>query len=366
MKCPRCHNRAIGLLGWFRHSLFQESGRQHACQSCGAQHAKWHGRCPDCGQWDSLVEETYDPPSAPRTPTGKGRGAAGLAARLPATQDEKPRRLSEIDAEASPRIASGEGELDRVLGGGFVPGSVVLLGGDPGIGKSTLALQVAGRLAAEGHSVLYVSGEESAEQIRLRAERLSGLGDSLQVMTSTRVESLADPWKQLAPSFVVIDSIQTIQTDAIESAAGSVAQVRESASQLAATAKKVGSVLLLIGHVTKDGTLAGPRVLEHLVDVVLTFEGDRAHAFRLLRAAADCSARLAISSLPSTWMFRPRIAKPKYRSKPVSLRSRHRFKPLPDCSAPMADSIPGCRWRSRWNSPHRSDRSRRRERRARP
>jgi DNA repair protein RadA/Sms len=163
----------------------------------------------------------------------------------------------------------------------------VLLGGDPGIGKSTLALQVAGGLAAEGHSVLYVSGEESAEQIRLRAERLSGLGDSLQVMTSTRVESLADPWQQLAPSFVVIDSIQTIQTDAIESAAGSVAQVRESASQLAATAKKVGSVLLLIGHVTKDGTLAGPRVLEHLVDVVLTFEGDRAHAFRLLRAAKN-------------------------------------------------------------------------------
>jgi DNA repair protein RadA/Sms len=206
---------------------------------------------------------------------------------VPPAGDHKPRRLSEIDSEASPRLASGSGELDRVLGGGFVPGSVVLLGGDPGIGKSTLALQIAGRLAASGHSVLYVSGEESAEQIRLRAERLPGLGGALQVLTTTRVEALAEPWKDLAPGFVVVDSIQTIQTDSIESAAGSVAQVRESAAELAATAKRVGSVLLLIGHVNKEGSLAGPRVLEHLVDVVLTFEGDRAHAFRLLRAAKN-------------------------------------------------------------------------------
>jgi DNA repair protein RadA/Sms len=206
---------------------------------------------------------------------------------VPAAADDKPRRLSEIDADASPRISSGTAELDRVLGGGFVPGSVVLLGGDPGIGKSTLALQVAGGLAATGRSVLYVSGEESAEQIRLRAERLPSLGDSLQVMTSTQVEALAGPWSELAPTLVVVDSIQTIQTSAIESSAGSVAQVRESAAQLSATAKRAGSVLLLIGHVTKDGTLAGPRVLEHLVDVVLTFEGDRAHAFRLLRAAKN-------------------------------------------------------------------------------
>lgn len=201
--------------------------------------------------------------------------------------DGKPRRLSEIDAEASPRLASGAGELDRVLGGGFVPGSVILLGGDPGIGKSTLALQVAGGLAAAGRSVLYVSGEESAEQIRLRAERLPGLGGSLQVLTTTRVEDLADPWKALSPELVVVDSIQTIQTDALDSAAGSVAQVRESAAQLAATAKRLGAVLLLIGHVTKEGSLAGPRVLEHLVDVVLTFEGDRQHAFRLLRASKN-------------------------------------------------------------------------------
>jgi DNA repair protein RadA/Sms len=256
----------------------------HTCQACGAQHPRWHGRCPDCGQWDSLVEETY---AAPASREGRGRGADGLAALVPAEADGKPRRLAEIDADASPRISSGQGELDRVLGGGFVPGSVVLLGGDPGIGKSTLALQVAGGLAAGGHSVLYVSGEESAEQIRLRAERLPGVGGGLQVMTSTKVEALAGPWKELGPAFVVIDSIQTLQTEAIESAAGSVAQVRESAAQLAATAKRAGSVLLVIGHVTKDGHLAGPRVLEHLVDVVLTFEGDRAHAFRLLRAVKN-------------------------------------------------------------------------------
>ena len=142
----------------------------HACQACGAQHPRWHGRCPDCGQWDSLVEETV----APARSQGGGRGAEGLAALVPASEDGKPRRLAEIDTDASPRLGSGEGELDRVLGGGFVPGSVVLLGGDPGIGKSTLALQVAGGLAAAGHSVLYVSGEESAEQIRLRAERCAG------------------------------------------------------------------------------------------------------------------------------------------------------------------------------------------------
>ena len=258
----------------------------HACQSCGAQHPQWHGRCPDCGQWDSLVEETYAPSSAGGFGSSK-RHSGGLAAQIPAADDQKPRRLSEILPDANPRISSGSLELDRVLGGGFVRGSVVLLGGDPGIGKSTLALQVAGGLAAEGESVLYVSGEESGEQIRLRAERLPGLGGALQILTTTRVEALAEPWRDLSPRLVVVDSIQTIQTDAIDSAAGSVAQVRESASQLAATAKRAGSILLLVGHVTKDGSLAGPRVLEHLVDVVLTFEGDRAHAFRLLRASKN-------------------------------------------------------------------------------
>ncbi|MFP6656436.1 MAG: DNA repair protein RadA, partial [Myxococcota bacterium] len=232
----------------------------------------------------SLVEETYAP-VAERS--GSRSRPQGLAAQIPATDDQKPRRLSEISPDANARLASGSPELDRVLGGGFVPGSVILLGGDPGIGKSTLALQVAGGLAAAGQSVLYVSGEESAEQIRLRAERLPEVGGALQVLTATRVEALAEPLRDLAPDFVVVDSIQTISTDTVDSAAGSVAQVRESASQLAAAAKRAGSVLLLVGHVTKDGSLAGPRVLEHLVDVVLTFEGDRAHAFRLLRASKN-------------------------------------------------------------------------------
>ncbi|HEB89118.1 MAG TPA: DNA repair protein RadA [Deltaproteobacteria bacterium] len=260
----------------------------HACQACGAQHPQWHGRCPDCGQWDSLVEETWSPGAGSGAIAAADRGGSGRSSLVASSLDDgKPRPLAEIDVAACPRIPTGSKELDRVLGGGFVPGSVVLLGGDPGIGKSTLALQVAGRLAAEGQSVLYVSGEESAEQIRLRAERLPGVGGALQILASTRVEALAAPWRELEPGLVVVDSIQTIQTDAVESAAGSVAQVRESASRLAATAKQLGSVLLLVGHVTKDGSLAGPRVLEHLVDVVLTFEGDRAHAFRLLRAAKN-------------------------------------------------------------------------------
>ncbi len=261
----------------------------YVCQSCGAHHPQWHGRCSDCGEWESLVEQAVATKYDAKNDT-EGAAASwdnGLAGRLSARSDEKPRRLFEIDADSNPLISSGTAELDRVLGGGFVPGSVVLLGGDPGIGKSTLALQVAGGLAATGTSVLYVSGEESAEQIRLRAQRLPSLGGSLQVMTTTRVEALAVPWSELAPSLVVVDSIQTIQTEAIESAAGSLAQVRESAAQLAAAAKRAGTVLLLIGHVTKDGSLAGPRALEHLVDVVLTFEGDRAHAFRLLRAAKN-------------------------------------------------------------------------------
>jgi len=206
----------------------------------------------------------------------------------PAPQVERapgrPRALGEIDPTALPRLATGLGELDRVLGGGFVPGSVVLLGGEPGVGKSTLALQAAARLQKTGGGVLYVSGEESPEQIRLRAERLPEACDGVRVVAETRVEALAEPWRRQRPALVLVDSIQTMRCERVESAAGSVAQVRESAAVLAATAKLHDTVLWLVGHVTKDGQLAGPRVLEHLVDVVLAFEGDRQHAFRLLRA----------------------------------------------------------------------------------
>jgi DNA repair protein RadA/Sms len=195
--------------------------------------------------------------------------------------------LREVDPSAAPRIATGVAELDRVLGSGLVPGSVVLLGGEPGIGKSTLSLQLACGLAGAGAPVLYVTGEESLEQVRLRAERLGAIPPGVLALSETRVEALAEPWRSLRPRLVLVDSIQTLRTDRVESAPGSVAQVRESAALLASTAKTHGTALVLVGHVTKEGLLAGPRVLEHLVDVVLTFEGDREHAFRLLRATKN-------------------------------------------------------------------------------
>jgi DNA repair protein RadA/Sms len=200
-----------------------------------------------------------------------------------ATGDAKPRRLAEIDADAVPRLETGIAELDRVLGGGLVPGSVVLLAGEPGVGKSTLALQLAAGLPS-GRPVLYVAGEESPEQIRLRADRLPRLPEALVVLAETRVEALAAPWREAQPQLVLVDSVQTLRSERVESAPGSVAQVRECAALLAATAKAHGAALVLVGHVTKEGAIAGPRVLEHLVDVVLQLEGDRFHAFRLLRA----------------------------------------------------------------------------------
>jgi DNA repair protein RadA/Sms len=195
--------------------------------------------------------------------------------------------LHAIEASAAPRFETGIAELDRVLGGGLVPGSVVLLGGEPGVGKSTLALQLAGRVQAGRSAVLYVTGEESVEQLRLRAQRLRDVPGEVLVLAETRVEALVEPWREARPDLVVIDSIQALHSDRVESAPGSVAQVRESAALLAGTAKANAAALVLIGHVTKEGVLAGPRVLEHLVDSVLTLEGDRSHAYRLLRASKN-------------------------------------------------------------------------------
>jgi DNA repair protein RadA/Sms len=244
-----------------------------ACSECGAQQPKWMGRCPECGAWSSLVEEQLGAaPAAPLDPLGEARPMSGA----------KPQRLGEVDPAGLPRLGTGIPEVDRVLGGGLVPGSVVLLAGEPGVGKSTLALQLAAGLAPA--PVLYVSGEESPEQIRLRADRLPELPERLAVLAETRVEALSAPWRELGPALVVVDSIQTLRSERIESAPGSVAQVRESAAWLAAAAKRQGAALVLVGHVTKEGAIAGPRVLEHLVDVVLHFEGDRDHTFRLLRA----------------------------------------------------------------------------------
>jgi len=216
------------------------------------------------------------PADAPRDLLGaRGRSAAGAV-----------RVLGDITTDATPRIETGIPELDRVLGGGLVPASVVLIGGEPGVGKSTLSLQLAARLAKSGR-FLYVTGEESPEQLRLRAERLPEMPTDMLVLAETRVEQIGGPWQERDPAVVLIDSIQTLRTDRVESAPGSVAQVRECAALLAATAKAHGAALILIGHVTKEGQLAGPRVLEHLVDVVLNFEGDRGQAFRILRASKN-------------------------------------------------------------------------------
>ncbi len=242
-----------------------------ACSECGAQQPRWLGRCPECGGWSTLVEERAIAAAEPRE----------LLAREP--HAAKPRRLAEIDAEAVPRLESGIAELDRVLGGGLVPGSVVLLAGEPGVGKSTLALQLAAGIQSS-RPVLYVAGEESPEQIRLRANRLASLPEALVVLPETCVEAIAEPWRETQPSLVLVDSVQTLRSERVESAPGSVAQVRECAALLAATAKAHGTALVLVGHVTKEGAIAGPRVLEHLVDVVLALEGDGFHAFRLLRA----------------------------------------------------------------------------------
>ncbi|HIG71707.1 MAG TPA: DNA repair protein RadA [Myxococcales bacterium] len=265
----------------------------YSCSHCGTQHPQWLGRCHDCGKWGTLEEEVFSPNAAKDAIPSAARNLLGVSA--PASHaSEKIRILGEIEPGDHTRLSSGIGELDRVLGGGFVPGSVVLLGGEPGVGKSTLALQLAARVdaasvqAGEGtRNVLYISGEESPEQVRLRAERLEEQGDGVAILAETRVEAFAEAWRDLQPKLVIVDSVQTLQTSRVESSPGSVAQVRESASLLAATAKLNTTTLVLVGHVTKDGSLAGPRVLEHLVDVVLNFEGDRNHAFRLLRASKN-------------------------------------------------------------------------------
>ena len=241
-----------------------------ACSACGAQTPKWHGQCPSCGEWNTLSEE--------RAPSGGARAArpAGPAAR--------PVPLREIRAERAPRLRTAIGELDMVLGGGLVPGSLVLLGGSPGIGKSTLTNMALGHLAAAGRATLYVSGEESAAQIRLRAERLGPDALEVPVLAETDLDAVLAVLEAERPDACVIDSVQTLHSGALESAPGTVGQVREVATRISAVAKRQGTAVLLVGHVTKEGALAGPRVLEHLVDCVLQFEGERERTYRTLRA----------------------------------------------------------------------------------
>jgi len=239
---------------------------EHVCTDCGASHPKWAGQCSSCGQWNTLVEEVAVP--------------TDVAVIGPASST--PTRIGEIDPLVGRPVATGIGELDRVLGGGIVPGSVTLLGGEPGIGKSTILLQL---LAQWTKPALYVTAEESAQQVRLRAERLDAVRDSLWLLAETTLPHVLAAIDDVKPEIVVIDSIQTVHDPAIGSAPGSITQVRGCAQQLVNVAKLRGIPVVLVGHVTKEGSLAGPRVLEHLVDTVLSFEGDRHHALRLLRAA---------------------------------------------------------------------------------
>lgn len=245
------------------------------CQDCGNESPKWLGRCPACGAWNTMVEEIQTAPA----------GRPGLSPGLSST--DGPVRISAVQVEDAPRLQTGYAELDRVLGGGIVPGSFVLVGGDPGIGKSTILLQLAATVAGAHGTVLYVTGEESARQVRLRADRLATLHDRLFVVSETNLETIEQHVQKLEPVLLVVDSIQTVYRPDLSSAPGSVSQVREGAAQLLRLAKGSGVAVFIVGHVTKEGSLAGPRVLEHIVDTVLYFEGERHASFRVLRAVKN-------------------------------------------------------------------------------
>jgi len=245
---------------------------RHVCQECGYETARWLGRCPDCGAWNSLVAEE------------RGERAAGERAGGPVAVELRP--IREVSTAGQARRTTGIGEFDRVLGGGVVPGSLVLIGGDPGIGKSTLLLQAAARLARQG-TTIYVTGEESAEQIRRRGERLNALAEGLFLAAETRLDALDACLAQRSPAFLVIDSIQTMHDPDLPSAPGTVTQVRACGARLLRLAKADNVTVFLIGHVTKSGAIAGPRLLEHMVDTVLYFEGDRFQTYRILRAVKN-------------------------------------------------------------------------------
>ncbi len=243
------------------------------CQECGHAEVKWRGNCPSCGRWHTFVEETETPGPAPAQLQGFGGGQA--------------RPLAEVALESEERIPTGSGELDRVLGGGLVKGSVVLVGGEPGIGKTTLLLQVLSGMAAAGKRVLYISGEESARQIRLRAERIDALDPGLLVLIESGLEAILEAACGSRPEVLVLDSVQAVQSARNPSPPGTIAQVREAAARLIALAKGTGVSVFLVGHVTKDGSIAGPKVLEHMVDTVLYFETDTGQQFRMIRASKN-------------------------------------------------------------------------------
>ncbi|MBD3161373.1 MAG: DNA repair protein RadA, partial [Candidatus Latescibacteria bacterium] len=252
--------------------------------ACGDTQAKWFGRCPSCGEWNTLKE--YTPPSAPAAGVRRG-GPLGGGGRGPEPGGEEPQRLAEIPIDAARRFETGIGELDRTLGGGIVPGSLILLGGDPGIGKSTLLMQAAGSIRARGVETLYVSGEESARQVRLRAERLEGVSPELRILAEPDLDRVAAAVEATSPAVLVVDSIQSAYLPSIPAAPGSLLQVRESALSLMQLGKSREMAVLVVGHVTKEGTLAGPRTLEHMVDTVLYMEGERYQHYRILRSVKN-------------------------------------------------------------------------------
>lgn len=246
------------------------------CQECGYESAKWMGKCPGCNTWNTMVEEVEVSSSRNRHTIGGGTRTVS-----------KPEKITAIEIKKEPRITTKMQELDRVLGGGIVPGSLVLIGGDPGIGKSTLLLQVSAQLAEKQHSVLYISGEESSRQTKMRADRLRIQSDLLYVLAETNLHDIENQIQKIKPSFVVIDSIQTIYREEVTSAPGSVSQVRECTAELMKIAKTQGIAIFIVGHVTKEGAIAGPRLLEHMVDTVLYFEGERHHTYRIVRSVKN-------------------------------------------------------------------------------
>jgi DNA repair protein RadA/Sms len=258
------------------------------CSECGHAEPKWQGRCPGCGAWNTMAEERV-------APAARGGSGGAKAATV--------RRLRDVDVVAHKRLATGIGELDRVLGGGLVPGSLVLIGGSPGIGKSTLTTMAVANLAAAGNDVLYVSAEESPAQVRLRAERLTPAALDVPVLAETSLETVLATLEATKPQACVVDSVQTLHAEGLTGAPGSVGQVREAAGAIMRVAKRAGTAVLLVGHVTKEGALAGPRVLEHLVDCVLQFEGERERTYRTLRALKN-----RFGSVDETGVFEMRDA----------------------------------------------------------
>jgi DNA repair protein RadA/Sms len=247
------------------------------CQNCGAQSPKWIGKCPSCGEWNTYVEEVIQKDDNDRGSWRQGNSSS--------KRSSTPKKLQEINFEEQPRIITKDLELDRVLGGGIVAGSLVLIGGEPGIGKSTLMLQLTMMLALQ--KVLYVSGEESDSQIKMRAERMKFVSENCYVLSETNTQQIFEQIQQLQPDVLIIDSIQTLHSRQVESAPGSVSQVRECTAELMRFAKETGTPVFLIGHITKDGAIAGPKVLEHMVDTVLQFEGDRHLTYRILRTSKN-------------------------------------------------------------------------------